>query len=54
MTVLKKPWHFSFRRLSVNHAASRSEKTICGMKPISHMMMVLPKYLGKSLEKTYK
>ena len=32
MTVLKKVCPFSFRRRSVNHAASSSETMICGMK----------------------
>ena len=49
MTVLKNPWNFSFSRSSVNQAASSSETTICGIKPISHMIIVLPKYLGTSL-----
>jgi len=49
MTVLKNPWNFSFSRRSVNQAASSSETAICGIKPISHMIIVLPKYFGTSL-----
>lgn len=33
-----------------NQAASISDITICGTKPISHMSIVFPKYLGRSAE----
>ena len=49
MTVLKKVWPFSFRRRSVNHAASNREMAICGIKPMIHRISVLPKYLGRSV-----
>ena len=47
MGVLKEP--FSLRRRSVNQAASSSETAICGIKPMIHSRMVLPKYLGRSV-----
>ena len=49
MTVLKKVCPFSFSRRSVNHAASSSETTICGIKPMIHRISVLPNYLGRSV-----
>ena len=48
MTVLKKRCPFRRRDGSVNQYAMRSERTICGMKPMTHMMRVFDTYFHRS------
>ena len=44
ITVLKNLWHLSRRLGSENQAANKSERIICGIKPMIHMIMVFLKY----------
>ena len=47
-TTLKNCFPLILRRMSVNHAASSREISICGMNPRIHMIIVFPAYLPKS------
>jgi hypothetical protein len=48
MIVLKKPVPFIFNLVDVNHKAKSNEIINCGMKPINHIISVLPAYLNKT------